>query len=380
MELKLNVNDVLPQLTSVASVIGNKNAIAILDKVLFEVNTQDNVLSLTGSDSNTWVTMKANLISSTQDLRFCILAKDVLQSLRNLQGFIVTLTLDESKKVVEFDYGKGKFMLPYEDADDYPKPNDLSDKNVKHFHLNPKDFLNTIEKTKFAMAKDEIRKAMCAICFDFFKDYVVAVASDGMKLVKYTNKNIKSEIEDETKQRLVLSSKPSTTLAMLLASTSFDNVSVAFDETNAVFVTDGFKVSTRLGEQRYPNYDAVIPQDNHLEIVLPKKDVVDALKRVLPLGSATTSLVVATLENNGITLRAEDSDFSKSASETLPCQYNDVKFTIGFKGSTLLEMVQNIEQDNVVLKFKEPSRAFIVKPQETSDLMEYTSILMPMLM
>ena len=81
-----------------------------------------------------------------------------------------------------------------------------------------------------------------------------------------------------------------------------------------------------------------------------------------------------------MTITAEDFDFSKFASENVPCDYSHTSapMSIGFKGSTLLQLLQNVDGDTVKIALADPSRAGLITEGTTNNVYEYTSLLMPM--
>ena len=103
------------------------------------------------------------------------------------------------------------------------------------------------------------------------------------------------------------------------------------------------------------------------------------MKRVLPMGNANSELVALSFSMGMMTISAEDFDFSKSASENVGCDYAQEEFTIGFKGSTLLQLLQNIDTDNVKVMLKDQSRAGVLCEDKPNGVYEYTSLIMPML-
>ena len=68
------------------------------------------------------------------------------------------------------------------------------------------------------------------------------------------------------------------------------------------------------------------------------------------------------------------------ASESISCNYaSQEDFTIGFKGSVLLQLLQNIGTDNVKFLLKEPNRPCVIREAEPNSMYDYTSLCMPML-
>ena len=381
-KLKFNTDDLLPQLSQVGGVVNSKNSLPILGDVRIETKAYENgtvYAELMTSDSETWLQMKAPLVEAEVGIVICIESKGLLQALRNLGGKQVTMEIDDTKHIVKCDYGNGHFSLPYEDAQDFPLPMAAPD-DAKTKLMDAKKMLTAIEKTGFATANDELRPVMNGVRFEFFADGMVSVASDGHKLAKYKDLTITYDNSaDQMIYGFTLPKKPCSILLNVLASTIAGNVNVTFNDNCLIVRNPQFEMSARLIEGRYPNYDSVIPKDNDREVIVSKVDFVAALKRVLPMGNANSELVSLTFTQGMMTIAAEDYDFSKSASENVTCDYTHDDFTIGFKGSTLLQLIQNIDTDMVKILLKDPSRAGVLCEDKPNSVYEYTSLIMPML-
>ena len=363
----------------VNTVVLAKTTLPILSDVRIETKADGNggtYAELMTSDSETWLQMKAPLAEAEVGVVICIEAKGLLQALRNLGGKPVTMEIDDSKHLVKCDYGNGHFSLPYEDAQDFPLPMAAPD-GAKTKLMDAKKLLTAIEKAGFATANDELRPVMNGVHFDFLPTCMISVASDGHKLAKYADLTITcDEIEPSG---FTMPKKPCSTLLNVLGSTVAGDIKVMFNDRCFTVNNTQFKMSARLIEGRYPNYDSVIPKDNDRIVTIAKNDFVAALKRVLPMGNANSELVALSFSMGMMTISAEDFDFSKSASENVGCDYAQEEFTIGFKGSTLLQLLQNIDTDNVKVMLKDPSRAGVLCEDKPNGVYEYTSLIMPML-
>ena len=377
--IKFQTEDFLPSLAMVNTVVLAKTTLPILSDVRIETKADGNggtYAELMTSDSETWLQMKAPLTEAEVGIVICIEAKGLLQALRNLGDKPVTMEIDDSKHIVKCDYGNGHFSLPYEDAQDFPLPMAAPD-GAKTKLMDAKKMLTAIEKAGFATANDELRPVMNGVHFDFLPTCMISVASDGHKLAKYADLTVTcDEIEPSG---FTMPKKPCSTLLNVLGSTVAGDIKVMFNDRCFTVNNTQFKMSARLIEGRYPNYDSVIPKDNDRIVTIAKNDFVAALKRVLPMGNANSELVALSFSMGMMTISAEDFDFSKSASENVGCDYAQEEFTIGFKGSTLLQLLQNIDTDNVKVMLKDPSRAGVLCEDKPNGVYEYTSLIMPML-
>ena len=374
MEIKLQSKELSSRLKMAAKVINSKNALPILGDFLVE--TKNDVILITASDSEQWLSLKCPIISCDGETRFCIPSADFLKAFDNLNDVVVTLTLDESTHTITCDYGNGKFSMPYEDANEYPLAN-MDTTDFKDFIIDGKKVLKAIELTGFATANDELRPVMNGIHFDFFEDGMVCATSDGHKLARYKDKTITSNNENGTTPNFTLPKKPANILMSILSALEGD-VKVSFNDKAISINNKDFKLTARLLEARYPNYEAVIPKENPITITADKNSLLNALKRVLPMANDQSNLIELAFKNGCVTISATDIDFSKSAQEIVTCDC-ETEINIGFKGSTLAEILKNINDDNIVIELSSPSRAGVFYSAFGLTKEEYLSLCMPML-
>ena len=150
----------------------------------------------------------------------------------------------------------------------------------------------------------------------------------------------------------ILPKKPATLLKNLLPKEQ-GAVTIEFDERNAVFMLESYRMVCRLIEGRYPNYNSVIPQNNPHKVTVDRQQLVGALRRVSIFSSQASSLIKLRMQENQIVISAQDIDFSTSAEETQVCQYAGA-VSIGFKSTFLIDILNNISADG-----KSSARSFV---------------------
>ena len=373
MEIKLNSKELTTKLEQVFKVVNSKSSLPILNDVLIE--TKGDVVMLTTSDSEMWLSVKCNITSHDQDFKFCINAKDFLNAIKSLNDVPTTITLDEQSKTLTCNYGNGKFQLPYDGTEEFLLPN-MNTEDVTSFILDSKRVLKAIELTGFATANDELRPVMNGIHFDFFTDGMVTATSDGHKLARYKDKTI-TRNDDGTTPNLTLPKKPANVLMTILSATEGE-VKMIFNDKAFVINNKDFKITARLLEYKFPNYESVIPKTGNIFITIDNNALTQALRRVIPMANESSNLVELDFTQGQVTVSAKDVDFSKSASETITCDC-DSEIKIGFKGATLIDILRNIKDDNVVIELTEPNRAGVLYSALTLTRDEYLSLCMPMI-
>lgn len=374
MEIKLQAKELSAKLKMAAKIVNSKNTLPILGDVLFE--TKNDVLMITASDGEQWLSQKCQTISYDQEMRFCVNAIDFMNAINNLNDLPFAIILNEETYTITCDYDNGKFSMPYEDANEFPLSN-IDTTDTKDFIIDGKKVLKAIELTGFATANDELRPVMNGIHFDFFDDGMVCATSDGHKLARYKDKTITSNNENGTTPNFTLPKKPANILMNILSTLEGD-VKLSFNDKAISINNKDFKLTARLLEARYPNYEAVIPKDNPITITADKNSLLNALKRVLPMANDTSNLVELDFTYGYVTVSAKDIDFSKSACETVKCDC-EKEINIGFKGDSLAEILKNINDDSIVIELSDPSRAGVFYSAFELTRDEYLSLCMPVL-
>ena len=101
-----------------------------------------------------------------------------------------------------------------------------------------------------------------------------------------------------------------------------------FDRKHVCLRAGDISFTIRDIEQRYPNYNSVIPKENPYHAVLPVSSFMGALKRVQLMASDASNMVKFSKDGMFVNLSAADIDFSKSASENLTLAEVDNPLTL----------------------------------------------------
>ena len=275
---------------------------------------------------------------------------------------------------IKIIYQNGIYNFTAQNADEYPRVQPMPE-TATTITIDSAVLNDNISRSIFATAQDELRPVMNGIYFDLTADALAIVASDGHKLVRNKNYTVKSE----QPAAFILPKKPATLLKNVLAKDGGD-VQIRFDERSAEITFSENVLSCRLIEGRYPNYNSVIPQDNPNQMTIDRKALIGALRRVLPFASDSSQLIRFRLDPGKLTISSEDIDFATSAKEEIGCDYNGTPMSIGFKGPSLTDILNNLDSDEVIVELADPSRAGIIVPSSQPENEDVLMLIMPMLL
>ena len=361
------------KLNMLAKVIGSKNSLPILDCFLFQVANGE--MSITASDSDNVIKSTLALTDHDGEGEFCVPNRVILDALKELPEQPLHFDVDAAGEAVAIKivYQNGLYNFTGQSAEEYPRTQSMNDACTT-VSLPTEMLINNISRSLFATASDELRPVMNGIYFDLTADALAIVASDGHKLVRSKNFTIKSE----SPSAFNLPKKPASLLKNILSKDGDDAI-IKFDDRSAeIQFTDGV-MRCRLIDGRYPNYNSVIP-NNPNEVTVDRRGLQSALRRVLPFASESSQLIRFHIESGRFEVSSEDIDFSTSAKEQLSCEYNGSPISIGFKGSSLMEILSNLTSDNIIIQLADPSRAGIIVPAEQPENDDILMLIMPMLL
>ena len=372
--MKFNVQSklLLSRLNAVSKVVSSNNAFAILDNFLFEL--QSDRLVVTGSDMETRLTTNIEVQNVEGSGKFAIDVKRTVNALKELPDTALTFEINDETLAVKVTYINGYYDAMALNGDEFPEKA-ANANDVKQFALPAKNIAAGIGHTLFAVGKDDMHPQFTGIYWDIKPDMIVFVSSDTKKLVRYRQTSVTPNFE----RSFILPAKPASILSSIIDRNSEENINITVDENSATFENADFQLSCRFINGRYPNYNSVIPQSNPNQLTVDRLGLLAALRRVQPFSNDSSNLIRFHVENGTLQLDAEDYDFSKTATEKMSCDYNGMPMSIGFKGSSFIEILNNFDCDQVVIQLADPSRAGLVLPLEQPENQDVLMLMMPML-
>ena len=372
MRFTLSSSALSSRLSTLSKVINSKNALPILDCFLFEV--VNNTLAITASDSENVMKTSIPLDDSDGEGKFTVNNRTILDAVKELPEQPLTIDVDINSFAIKVIYQNGLYNFTGQNAEEYPLVQSMPE-GVTTLSLPSYELSDNISRSVFATATEELRPVMNGIYFDLTPDALAIVASDGHKLVR----NRIFSVKTEKPTAFILPKKPANLLKNVLGKDDSD-VSIRFDERNAEIAFGDTLLQCRLIEGRYPNYNSVIPQNNPNQLTIDRKVLIGALRRVLPFASESSQLIRLHLENGKIEISSEDIDFATSAKEEIPCDYNGSNMNIGFKGTSLSDILNNLASDEVELQLADPSRPCLIIPCTQPENEDVLMLIMPMLL
>ncbi|MCR9250550.1 MAG: DNA polymerase III subunit beta [bacterium] len=370
MKFIVSSSYLLKQLSGINGVITTNPVVPILENFLFEIN--DGQLTVTASDLQTSMITELE-VEAKDNGSIAIPAKILLETLRNLPEQPVTFSIDEETYSIEISSDNGRYKLAGENATDFPKVPSVSD----GFSVNISSHVlaHAISNTIFATSNDELRPAMTGVYTKLDATNTTFVATDGHRLVRYR----RVDIVGDTDNSMIIPRKALMLLKATLPSEN-TNVNIEFNISNAYFSFNNIKMICRLIDERFPDYENVIPLDNTNVMTIDRGEFLSSLKRIAIYANKTTHQVRLKISGSELQISAEDLDFSNEANERLSCEHDGEDLEIGFNAKFLVEMLGNIESDKIAFQLSAPNKAGLIVPVEKDENEDILMLVMPVML
>jgi DNA polymerase-3 subunit beta len=204
---------------------------------------------------------------------------------------------------------------------------------------------------------------------------ITFVATDAHKLVRYRRRDAHADVTSS----FIL---PKKALNLLKSSLPTEDVTVniEYNATNAFFSFNNINLICRLIDEKYPDYEAVIPVNNPNKLTIDRSLFLSCLRRVSIYSNKTTHQVRLKITGSELQISAEDLDFANEAFERLSCQYEGEDIEIGFNARFLVEMLANLETEEVALEMSTPNRAGILFPVNADNNEDVLMLVMPVML
>ena len=284
MRFTISSNTLFTHLQAISKVINSRPTLQILENFLF--TTKGTHLTINASDSENTMETYIELNECDEDGSFAISAKHILDALKEIPEQPVSISFNPGDLAISINYLNGQINLMGQSADEYPQTAEIpDDENTVNLSI-PADVLQKgISKCLLAVGDDSLRRVLTGIYFDITPEDLTIVSTNGRKLVR----NKYDQIKSEGKSAFILAKKPATLLKSVLANDE-ENIEIKFNSKNAVFKLAEYTLTCRLIESKYPNYNAVIPQNSPNIITVEKQLIIGALRRV-SLFAASSDLI-----------------------------------------------------------------------------------------
>ena len=364
MEFKVNSKVLEKLLSKIIPAVPSRTPMPILENFLFEI--KEGNLIVCATDLEIALVSSIN-VAADEDIKMVIPARllfDIIRSLGETQIHFET----ESNSKLKLTTDNGTYNIGFSSPENFPAiPSVPKDKEVV---IAGDALKKALDQTAYAISKEDMRPAMTGTLLEFSQEGLRFVATDGHRLVKYINKKIITETEE---QYII----PERAISVLTKQLGSQEVKIYLSKTHISFIIDDLEFISRLIGEKYPAYNSVIPLEN--ENLLKKKTagLLSTIKRMMLFSATGSKQVKFSITTDLLIVSAEDIDHGSNAVEKIFCEYKGEPMDIGFNTAYVNDMLTHIDSEEIIFKLHSPTKASIVEPVEIGEDEKIMLLLMP---
>lgn len=356
--------------------VSSRSPLPILGYVLIKTEKEGMVsFSTTDLEFGVRCKIKADI---EEEGSACIPAKIITDLVGQLNEGKLTISTREDLPL-ELTTSKSKYHINTRDADEFPIFPQPQDNPL--FSLPQVTFREMIKNVVIAVAPtEEQRAALTGVFFQADENELIAVATDGRRLVK---------------ARETLSEPPKRELSVIVPQNSMKEMASLLEDKEApVFITfsegqifidfDNTFVFSRVIDGKYPNYEVAIPKSSDIKLLVEKDVFKNAIKRalIMAMDKETPDLLKVDISNistdsefqGSIKIMTNSVDVGDADEIIYIKEMEGESLSLAFNGKYLLEILNLLSDDFLWILLSTPLTPVIIKSMEKEN---YTFIVMP---
>jgi len=344
-----------------------RSTLPILSSVLFDVQEKGTVLRTTDLE----ITIIVNLPASIESPGSVAIPIQTLLDITNElpEDARITLTADMNNKI-EMVTEVGSYDIMGKPSEEFPAIPEVD--NSKATGVSAGTLKDLILKTSFAVSRDELKPALTGVLFRFGQKELTAVATDGHRLVRYTRNDYTA---DEYSGDVIVPRKFLSLLSGVLRGEDPIQMWMGDNHMTASIGEDTY--FTRVIDERFPDFESVLPKDNDKELSVDQSVLLSAVRRVSIFSNKSTHQIALRLSKDKIQVTTEDPEKSSKGQEKVSGEFNGDDLVIGYNASYLRDILSHIENEKVIIKLKTPISAALFYPGDQDKNSDLTMLLMP---
>ena len=360
MKIICSKQSLLNSIHIVQKAISSNTPYPILTGILFDAREN---LVLTGYDTEITIQCTTDCVIEKQG-SIVIDSKTISDIIGKLPDADIFIEVKEDNNV-HIDCRKSHFEIKGINAESYPSIEEV-EKAFNH-KMKKETLKNMIRQTIFATGKDDNKPILMGEMIEKKDGKLTVVAIDGYRMA------LRNDFSEEGEDFKVVI--PEKTLKQIIGiiQNSEDYINIYLEETQILFEFDNCKVSSRLINGDYLDYNNILPKEYNTTVFAVKADLLSAVERA--------SLIIEEGKKHPIMIKVEENEMIIYANteigtvkEEIDVGKEGLDLEIGFNSLFLLETLKVIDDERIKIEFTTAVSPCVMSPVEGE---EYKYLVLP---
>lgn len=359
MKVTIERSALAKALGHVQSVVERRNTIPILSNVLLQAEGGSLTLTATDLDIEISEAAPADVAAKGAATASALMLHDIVR--KQPDGAQIRLSLIAEEGRLQITAGRYEGSLAVLPDEDFPT---LSTDDMKvRFSMPAADLARLFGKARFAMSQEETRYYLNGVYLHPYTEggvkLIRAAATDGHRLARL---EAPLPAGADKMPGVIVPRKAVAELSRLIDDAD-ETVDVAVSEAKIRFGFGPGRMTSKLIDGSFPDYERVIPKGNANILRVDAKDFAQAVDRVSTVAADRTRSIKLALEADRLRLTVNNPE-AGSAMEELSVDYSGDPIEIGFNARYLLDVAGQVDGETMTLRLADPSSPTVVVDEE----------------
>ena len=361
MKFTCSQKDFSSNLISVGRVIPTRPSHPILNNSLVVADQENQKIDITGFDLSLGlcVSFAAEVEIGGQIVMPAKLLGEIVSRLPNGD-----ITIESANNSVTLTSQTGKYEVQGMGAEEFPTLPEISSQD--EVKMLTETLTDGLRGALFATSEDETKQVLTGLHIIVKGKIIEFAATDGhrLALVEIDNPIPYAGTAEEMfdHEEIFEATIPARALKELERMMSqSEKLSIWLDPGQVVFKTASQRLTSRTLEGKYPAYRQLIPTQFNREVVIDRKQLLSAMKRIAILSPNDVIEFRLNSEKQEVALSIEAQDVG-SGRESVFAQITGEELTIEFNAKYAIESLKNLKSSEVLIKLNSANSPVIFTP------------------
>lgn len=368
MEIIVNRQDILKELSYLQGVVEKKSTIPIIQNILI-IAEKDQPLKLTATDLESVLTCSCPVTVKTPG-SMLIPAKRFHELVKSLPNAEITVKSGKNEEVV-VTCERSKFKLLSPNPESFPP---LPESYDTQFTVPANLLRQVIPRVLVASTQEESRFALNGALINLTSNLFRMVSTDGHRLALAEKNDLSFNVDGI--QKILVPKQTLLNINKILSDSGVEFVKFGKTDNHIVFELGGRIYVSRLLTGTFPNFEMVMPKNNDKSLVLESDRFNATLKRLLHMTDDVTRAVKINIVPGFIEFRAQSSGTGEGE-DSIPIAYDGESFEFAFNIQYLLDFFNGLGNTSFTFEFRDGATQLLLRPYNETDF-NYKYVIMPM--
>jgi DNA polymerase III subunit beta len=263
--------------------------------------------------------------------------------------------------------GSSEIQIMGLDPDEYPMLPEIEESKMIRI---PSDLLKTmIRQTSYAVSTNESTPILTGVQWNISGDKLKFIACDRHRLASR-----EVTIDNETAhnlQNIVISGRTLNELSKILPDQN-SLIDIVISDNQVLFKIHSILFYSRILDGTYPDTSKLIPQSYQTEMVVPTKELAEAIDRAYLLSREDKTNIVKMImrEDQTIEISSSSSELGKVTEQINLQRITGDLLRISFNSKYMLDALKVLDSEFIHIGFTGAMQPIIMKPEDSTNILQ----------